>query len=308
MNGAHETGGAPPDEAALHALPELSVLRRAWPEYADPARTHEVVVRDVRIGTAGCVLIAGPCAVESLEQTLDVARAVRGAGGHLLRGGAYKPRTNPHDFQGLGLAGLEILAEARRQTGLGVVTEVLDPRLVEQVAAHADMLQVGSRSMQNFPLLKEVGRSGRPVLLKRGWSATLEEWLCAAEYIALEGNRDIVLCERGVRAACNWSYAKSVLDLNVIEPLRRVTPLPVIVDPSHATGRWTLVEAMSRAAIAAGTHGLLIEVVEDGADRAALRCDADQGVPPDVLARIAEVARAVGTPRREIAADPGARR
>jgi 3-deoxy-7-phosphoheptulonate synthase len=208
----------------------------------------------------------------------------------LLRGGAYKPRTNPHSFQGLGLEGLKILAEVREQTGLGIVTEVLDPRQVGQVSEYADMLQIGSRSMQNFPLLSEVGRGSLPVLLKRGWSATLEEWLCAAEYIANEGKQDIVLCERGVRNSCCWSHAKSVLDLNVIGPLRRATPLPVVVDPSHCAGDWTLVAALSRAALAVGVDGLLVEVVEPGADRSKLRSDAEQGVPSEVLEQILEAA------------------
>ncbi len=272
-------------------LPDLTILRRSWTEYADLGSTHEVDVRGVRIGGPERVLIAGPCAVESLDQTLRVARAVREAGGLLLRGGAFKPRTSPYSFQGLGLEGLEILSEVRRQTGVGIVTEVLDPRLVETVAAHADMIQVGSRSMQNFPLLTEVGRTSKPVLLKRGFCATIEEWLCAAEYIAKEGNRDIVLCERGIRTACHWSYARSVLDLNVIEPLRRATPLPIIVDPSHATGHWSLVPAMSRAALAAGAHGLLVEVVEQESDRSRLRSDADQGISPGVLAEIVAACR-----------------
>jgi 3-deoxy-7-phosphoheptulonate synthase len=284
-----------------HGLPELGILRRCWPEYDDDSTTHEVHVGDVVFGGTAPVIVAGPCAVESLEQTLGIARAVRQAGGVLLRGGVFKPRSNPHSFQGLGLEGLEILAEARRQTGLGVVTEVLDPRLVETVAAVADMIQVGSRSMHNFPLLTEVGRTSKPVLLKRGWSATLEEWLCAAEYVAKEGNRDIVLCERGVRTSCHWSYARSVLDLNVIEPLRRATALPVIVDPSHATGDWRLVAPLSRAAIAAGAHGLLIEVVLGERERASVRCDAQQGVPPELLQSIVQDVRDLPAPfsRRE---------
>lgn len=267
-------------------LPELGILRRSWTAYADPSTTHEVEVAGVRIGGATPVVIAGPCAVESLEQTLAVAAAVRDAGASLLRGGAYKPRTSPHSFQGLGQEGLEILAEARRRTGLGIVTEVLDPRLVETVAEFADMLQIGSRSMQNFPLLIEAGRSGRPILLKRGWSATLTEWLCAAEYIALAGNRNIVLCERGIRVAIGADYAKSVLDLQILEPVRRATPLPVIADPSHATGDAALVPTMSRAALAAGAQGLLIEVVLNEESRATARSDARQGVTPDVLAEI----------------------
>jgi 3-deoxy-7-phosphoheptulonate synthase len=267
-------------------LPDLSILRRGWSGYEGSGTTHEVKVHGAVIGGMRPTLIAGPCAVEDFDRTLAVAKEVKRVGGRLMRGGCYKPRTNPHSFQGLGLQGLEILAEVRRLTGVGVVTEVMDPRLVEQVASYADMLQIGSRSMQNFPLLKEAGQSGMPVLLKRGWSATLEEWLCAAEYVAQGGNRDIVLCERGIRASCHWTYARNVLDLNVIEPLRRATPLPVIVDPSHATGQWSLVDAMSRAALAAGAHGLLIEVLQG--ERSQLRCDAEQGIPWDVLETIAE--------------------
>ncbi len=272
-------------------LPDLSVLRRNWPGYESMPTTRIVEVNGEQIGGPCPVVIAGPCAVESLEQTLDIARAVRAAGATLLRGGVFKPRTNPHSFQGLGLPGLDILVEARRQTGLGIVTEVMDPRLVETVAEHADMLQIGSRGMQNFPLLREVGKVPRPVLLKRGWSATLKEWLCAAEYIAMEGNQDIVLCERGIRGSCHWSYARNILDLNVIEPLRRSTPLPVIVDPSHATGQWRLVAAMSRAALAAGAHGLLIEALGPQVERDALQCDLEQGVPPEVLAEIVGAAK-----------------
>lgn len=272
-----------------YQVPELNILRSSWPEYADLSRTHVVDVAGVRVGEGTPTVIAGPCAVESLEQTMAIARVVQLSGGKLMRGGVYKPRTNPHSFQGLGAKGLEILDEVRRQTGLRIVTEVMDPRLVEQVAEHADMLQVGSRSMQNFPLLTEVGKCGKPVLLKRGWTATLEEWLCAAEYIAIEGNRDIVLCERGVRGSCNDAYARNVLDLNVIEPVRRLSPLPVIVDPSHATGHWGLVSTLSHAAVATGAHGLLIEVVDHENTRAGLKCDAEQGVPPEVLWDIMEM-------------------
>lgn len=271
-------------------LSNLSILRRNWPDYIDPATTHVVQVAGVRIGAGNPVVIAGPCAVESYEQTLSAARAVVAAGGQLLRGGAFKPRTSPYSFQGLGEEGLGILARVRDETGLGVVTEVQDPRMVERVSETADMLQVGSRSMQNFPLLVEVGRAGIPVLLKRGFSATLEEWLCAAEYVAREGNTDIVLCERGIRSECSWSHAHSRFDLDVIAPLRRATPLPVLGDPSHATGEWTRVEEVSRAAVEAGVHGLLIEVLAPGTERSELRCDAHQGVPEDMLGRIASFA------------------
>jgi 3-deoxy-7-phosphoheptulonate synthase len=278
-------------DALIERLPDLSILRRCWPEYADPTSTHVVEVSGVKLGGSERVVIGGPCAVESLEQTLNIARAVKAAGGRLLRGGAYKPRTNPHSFQGLGVEGLEILAQVRKQTGLGVVTEVLDPRLVEKVASFADMLQIGSRSMQNFPLLTAVGKTTLPVLLKRGWSSTLEEWLCAAEYIAKEGNRNIALCERGIRATCHWNYADSVLDLNVVEPIRRATPLPVVVDPSHSAGDWSLVAPMSLAAWGAGADGLLVEVVESAADRGRLKSDAKRGVPPEILTEIVAAGR-----------------
>jgi len=267
-------------------LSNLSILRRNWPDYADTGTTHVVDVAGVAIGGPQPVVIAGPCAVESYEQTISAARAVAAAGGQLLRGGAFKPRTSPYSFQGLGEEGLDILNRVRSETGLGIVTEVQDPRMVARVAETADMLQIGSRSMQNFPLLVEVGRSDVPVLLKRGFSATLEEWLCAAEYVAREGNRDIVLCERGVRRDCSWSHARSEFDLDVIEPLRRATPLPVLGDPSHATGEWTRVEDVSRVALAAGVHGLLIEVLAPGTERSELRCDPHQGIPQDALVRI----------------------
>jgi len=272
-------------------LPELSVLRRFWPGFDDTRTTHPVRVGGIAIGGGDPVIIAGPCAVESYEQTLAVACAVRGAGIGILRGGAFKPRTYPGSFQGLGEEGLEILAQVGRETGLAIVTEVLDPRLVERVAAVADMLQIGSRSMQNTPLLIEAGRSGKPVLLKRGWSATLDEWLGAAEYVAREGNTRIVLCERGIRVPASEGYARAVLDLNVIHAIRTLTPLPVLVDPSHAAGRWERVESLARAALAASAHGLLIEAVAADTDRALLRSDAEQGIPPDVLERIAGYAR-----------------
>jgi len=274
------------------ALPELGILRRFWRGYEDPGTTHEVEVGGAVIGGVLPVLIAGPCAVESYEETLAIANAVRRAGIRILRGGAFKPRTYPGSFQGLGEAGLEILARVGRETGLAIVTEVLDPRLVARVAATADMLQIGSRSMQNTPLLIEAGRSGKPVLLKRGWSATLEEWLGAAEYVAREGNARIVLCERGIRVPAAAGYARAVVDLHVIGAIRALTPLPVLVDPSHAAGRWDRVLPLARAALAASAHGLLIEAIAGTTDRAHLRSDAEQGVPPEVLERIAEYARA----------------
>jgi 3-deoxy-7-phosphoheptulonate synthase len=283
----------------LEELPDLSILRPNWTGCSHYPDTHHVEVHGVAIGGDAPVIIAGPCAVESYEQTLAIATEAKAAGADLLRGGCYKPRTNPHSFQGLEQVGLEILAEVRGITGLGIVTEVMDPREVETVASYADMLQIGSRSMQNFPLLTEVGRSGVPVLLKRGWSATLEEWLCAAEYIAIEGNREIVLCERGVRTSCSWSYARNILDLNVIEPVREVTPLPIVVDPSHATGEAALVPALGLAALEARAHGLLIEVVASEQMRECLQCDAAQGILPGALRGIVEKAESIE--RRNVA-------
>lgn len=267
------------------------IAREGKPEFENGLRARTVNVGSVRFGGPVPVVIAGPCAVESRTQTLAIARAVKEAGGDCLRGGAFKPRTSPYSFQGLGEEGLAILAQVRRETGLGIVTEVQDPRLVGKVAETADMLQVGSRSMQNFPLLVEVGRTGIPVLLKRGFSSTLEEWLCAAEYIAREGNLDIVLCERGIRSECTWSHAHSEFDFAVIEPLRKATPLPVIGDPSHATGEWTRVESVSRQALEAGVQGFLIEVLPPGVERSELRCDPHQGIPEGTLRAIVELAR-----------------
>jgi 3-deoxy-7-phosphoheptulonate synthase len=259
-------------------------------EYGD-AETRSVQVKQVSFGDEGAVIIAGPCSVESYEQTLELAQAVMDCGGDMLRGGAFKPRTSPHDFQGLGLEGLQILHEVGRQTGLPIVTEVMDPRLVEQVGEYADMLQIGSRNMQNYPLLVEVGRFGKPVLLKRGMAASLREWLGAAEYIAKEGNFNIVLCERGIKAYPSGEYSRFILDLNVLSALRQETFLPVIVDPSHATGVASMVESASRAAMESGAQGLLIEIASARADAAIPKCDAAQAIRPAALERIAAFVR-----------------
>ena len=203
-------------------------------------------------------VIAGPCAVESEEQLVQVAKAVQEAGGQFLRGGAFKPRTSPHSFQGLGQRGLEILAATAKAFNLKTVTEVMDTRDVELVGMYADILQIGSRNMQNFALLKEVGRGRKPVLLKRGLAATVEEWLGAAEYIRLEGNHSIILCERGIRTFSD--YTRNTLDLSVVPYLKIHSDLPIIVDPSHATGDSSLVLPLARAALAAGSDGLMLEV------------------------------------------------
>jgi len=252
-----------------------------------------VAVGGVVIGGPAVVLIAGPCTVESREQILATARAVKAAGAKLLRGGAFKPRTNPYSFQGLQQEGLELLAEARAATGLPVVTEVMTPGDVELVAGYADMLQVGTRNMQNFLLLKELGQQPKPVLLKRGMSATLEEWLLAAEYILSQGNRAVVLCERGIRTF--ETHNRNTLALAAVAAAKLETPLPVLVDPSHGTGRSDLVPAMSRAALAAGADGLLLEVCPDPA-RAML--DGHQSLSTAAFAALARelapVAAAVG--------------
>src|SRR5947199_5917273 len=238
--------------------------------------------------TATPVVMAGPCAVESREQLLTTARAVKAAGAQILRGGAFKPRTSPYQFQGLGVEGLRLLAEARQLTGLPVITEVMEPDLVETVAEYADILQIGSRNMQNFPLLLAAGRQSqkRPVMLKRGLSATIEEWLLAAEYIVAAGNPNVILCERGIR-----SYdpqTRNVLDLSCVPLLHELTHLPIIVDPSHATGRRELVPTMSRASIAAGAEGLILEVHPNPSSAL---CDGRQSITGEELRGIVREAR-----------------
>lgn len=265
------------------------VSRRTNPK-CDGKDTLVVRVKNVEFGGGRAVIIGGPCSVESVEQTLELAHAAKASGADMLRGGAYKPRTSPHDFQGLGLEGLEILREASLQTGLPMVTEVMDPRLVEQVGAYADMLQIGSRNMQNYPLLTEVGRFGKPVLLKRGMAASLCEWLGAAEYIAKESNLNIVLCERGIKAYPSGEYSRFILDLNVIPALQKETFLPVIVDPSHATGVASMVEPASRSALESGCHGLLIEIASEKVGVTRPKCDAAQAISPTALGRIVEFA------------------
>ncbi len=214
-------------------------------------------VGQLRIGQ-DLTVIAGPCSVESEEQTLTIARAVKRAGAGMLRGGAFKPRTSPYSFQGLGLKGLKILAKARAETGLPVITEVLDTRDVGWVSEYADILQVGARNMQNFSLLKEIGKVGKPVMLKRGMFATYAEWLNCAEYILDAGNPDVILCERGIRTFEPWT--RNTLDLSAVPAMKELSHLPVFVDPTHGTGRVELIRPMAMAAVAAGADGLMVEV------------------------------------------------
>ncbi|MFW5947570.1 MAG: 3-deoxy-7-phosphoheptulonate synthase [Gemmatimonadota bacterium] len=252
-----------------------------------------IMVGNVPLGGPDVIVIAGPCAVESRTQLLDTARGVADAGAHILRGGAFKPRTSPYSFRGLREEGLELLAEARTATGLPVVTEVLDPRQVELVGGTADMFQIGSRSMQNFALLEEMGRVDRPVLLKRGMSSTVDELLFAAEYILAGGNERVVLCERGIRTFA--TSTRNTLDLNAVPLLKRLTHLPVIVDPSHGTGHAWMVPQLARAAVAVGADGLLIEV---HADPESALSDGEQSltVPAfrELMPALAAVASAVG--------------
>jgi 3-deoxy-7-phosphoheptulonate synthase len=267
-----------PIDNKAHVMNTIGLVSRT-----DSPRTV-VVSGDVRFGE-GLVVIAGPCSVESEEQTLRIARAVKAGGAHMLRGGVFKPRTSPYAFQGLGLKGLKILKKAREETGLPVVSEVLDTRDVSWMSEYVDVLQVGARNMQNFSLLKEVGKSRKPVLLKRGMYATLSEWLNCAEYILKEGNLRVILCERGIRTFEN--YTRNTLDLSAVPALREMTHLPVIVDPAHGTGRVGLILSMSLAAVAAGADGIIVEVHDDPA---AALSDGDQSLIP---AQFSELARKV---------------
>jgi len=248
------------DLSGLPGIREVLEPSTPYPLVSRERRKKGTVIQvgRVRIGDGSFVVIAGPCSVESREQILKTARVVKKAGAHMLRGGVYKPRTSPYSFQGLGKKGLQYLAEARKITGLPIVTEVLSPADLGMVSEVADVLQIGSRNMQNFPLLKAVGKSARPVLLKRGMMATLEEFLLAAEYILSEGNEQVILCERGIRTF--EPSTRNTLDISCVPLLKEWSHLPVIVDPSHASGRRSLVLPLSRAALAVGADGLMVEV------------------------------------------------
>lgn len=257
------------------------------------AEDSVIRVGDVVIGGEALVVMAGPCAVESWEHLITVARRVKKAGAKVLRGGAFKPRTSPYSFQGLEHEGLKLLARARDETGLAVVTEVVTPQEVELVARYADIIQIGARNMQNFALLREVGRCGKPVLLKRGLAATVEEWLMAAEYILAEKNYQVIMCERGIRTF--ESSTRSTLDISSIPQVKQMSHLPVIVDPCHSGGNWRLALPLSLAAVAAGADGLMVEVHHNPAEAF---CDGMQSLTPENFAhlveRVARVAAAVG--------------
>jgi 3-deoxy-7-phosphoheptulonate synthase len=290
------------DTLNLRAIDGVANVVRISTPYKLVSRDHHperstVHVAGVPIGPGTVTLIAGPCAVETYEQTLESALMAKSAGASLLRGGAFKPRSSPYAFQGLGLQGLEILAEVRKETGLPVVTEVLAAHDVELVASYADMLQVGTRNMQNFPLLQAVGAAHKPVMLKRGMNATIEEWLMAAEYIAQRGNLDIVLCERGIRTF--EKATRNTLDISAVPVAQRVSHLPVIIDPSHSGGRRDLVLPLSRAAIAVGADGVIVDIHPH--PEVAL-CDGPQALVAEDLAELsAAITALAGIDGRQLA-------
>lgn len=252
-----------------------------------------VDVSGVKVGGGHLALIAGPCSVESVDQVLEIAKAAKASGANLLRGGAFKPRTSPYSFQGLGLEGLDILCETKAATGLPIVTELMSPQYLDVFNEKVDLIQIGARNMQNFDLLKQLGQLDRPILLKRGLNATYEEWIMSAEYIMAAGNENVILCERGIRTF--ETYTRNTLDLQSIPVLRRLTHLPVVVDPSHAGGKWWLVEPMAKAAIAAGADGLMVEVHND--PECAL-CDGAQSLKPakydTLIKEVSQIAKVIG--------------
>ena len=280
---------------ALPGVLEVIPVSHAYKLVSREVKGENTVVQvgPVAVGGSELVLVAGPCAVESTEQMIAIARAVKAAGAHILRGGAFKPRTSPYSFQGLGEAGLKILAEARDATGLPVVTEALDTESVDLVEKYADAIQIGARNMQNFSLLKRAGKSRKPVILKRGLSATLEEFLMSAEYILSEGNYSVILCERGVRTFSDFS--RNTLDLAIVPAVKKISHLPILVDPSHGTGRREKVAPLSRAAAAVGADGLMIEVHNDP-NRAL--SDGPQSITPemfvDLVADLRKIAPVIG--------------
>lgn len=289
------------EENAIRAIDAVENVMRIIKPYRLASRDFkkEDTIVDVRgnlIGGRRIHVMAGPCAVENRTILMSIAEKVKEAGATFIRGGAYKPRTSPYTFQGLGEEGLRILAEAGRATGLPVVTEVMDPRDIDVVARYADIIQIGARNMQNFRLLLEVGNTKKPVLLKRGLSATIKEWLMAAEYIMSRGNHDVILCERGIRTY--ETVTRNTLDLSAIPVLKQLTHLPVVVDPSHAVGKWNLVIPMARAAVAAGADGLLIEVHTNPEEALS---DGEQSLKPDVFRRLMDEIRPIaGVIGREV--------
>ena len=280
----------------LDGVLEVIPVTQAYKQVSREWREDDTLVtlpNGTVIGGSEIVVMSGPCAVEGERQIVDIAHVVREMGATILRGGAFKPRTSPYSFQGLGLDGLRFLARAREETGMVVVTEALDPEGVDLVAEYADIIQIGARNMQNYPLLRRAGRCGKPVLLKRGMSATIEEWLLAAEYLLAEGNHDVILCERGVRSFAK--HTRNLLDLAAIPVVQSLSHLPIIADPSHGTGLRSKVIPMGRAAVAAGADGLMVEVHPDPPHAMS---DGAQSLYPEqfgeMMEQIGVIARAIG--------------
>lgn len=292
--------GAIAEAARIKLMPGVRDVIRVTSPYKLVSREFReadtvIDINGVVIGGPDVVVIAGPCSVESREQLFATADAVRAAGATVLRGGAFKPRTSPYSFQGMGEEGLQLLAEARERTGMPIITEVMDTEMVDLVAEYADILQLGARNMQNYALLKKVGRTRRPIMLKRGLSSTVKDWLLSAEYIMAEGNPAVILCERGIRTFDN--HSRFTFDLSAIPVLRELTHLPIIVDPSHATGRWQSILPMARAGIAAGADGLMIEVHPNPAFAVS---DGEQSLLPerfaDLMEQVEKIASALDRP------------
>jgi len=280
---------------AMGGVERVVAIRHPYKMVSREVKSENTIIKigNVEIGGSQIQVMAGPCAVESREQLFEVAQMVKDSGATILRGGAFKPRTSPYAFQGLEEEGLKLLAEARERTGLLIVTEVVDPRTIDMVSEYSDILQIGARNMQNFFLLKEVAKANKPVLLKRGLSSTIEEWLMAAEYIYAGGNHNVMFCERGIRTF--ETTTRNTLDLSAVSMVKQLSHLPVIVDPSHGTGVRSLVQPMSQAAIAAGADGLMIEVHPNPPEAL---CDGPQSLTPDqfstLLSSVKDIARAVG--------------
>ena len=287
------------DPKIIEVEPEVEKVMKVSEPYKLANRAFHpddtiVDVAGVKVGGDNLALIAGPCSVESEEQVIEIAKAAKKAGANILRGGAFKPRTSPYAFQGMGSSGLDILVAAKKATGLPICSELMDAQYLDEFNEKVDLVQIGARNMQNFDLLKEVGkRCTKPILLKRGLSATYEEWIMSAEYIMASGNPNVILCERGVRTY--ETYTRNTLDLQAIPVIKRLTHLPIIIDPSHAGGKWWLVEPMAKAAVAAGCDGLMIEVHND--PEHAL-CDGPQSLKPEkytkLLKQVGEIAHIVG--------------
>ncbi|HAR43533.1 MAG TPA: 3-deoxy-7-phosphoheptulonate synthase [Bdellovibrionales bacterium] len=281
---------------SYEGVEDVIAVSKPFPLVGREFKPEDTVVRthNVTFGPNHFVVIAGPCAVESEEQTLRIARAVKKAGAQILRGGAFKPRSSPYAFQGMGVEGLKILDIARKETGMPVITELLDVRDLDDICNYADIIQIGTRNMSNFSLLKEVGKTRKPVMLKRGMLATIDEWLMAAEYIYHEGNTQVILCERGIRSF-DSKYTRNIVDLSAIPVIKHLSHLPISVDPSHATGRRDAVGPMTLAALAAGANSVMIDVHDDA--ESAL-CDGAQAITPHlfegIMAGIRNLSKALG--------------